>query len=77
MSYIAPVKDLLFNIEHLAGLEQVASMPGFEDAGMDTAQAVLEESARFNQEVLAPLNWDGDVKPSSCCLLYTSPSPRD
>jgi len=65
MSYIAPVKDLLFNIEHLAGLEQVASMPGFEDAGMETAQAVLEEAARFNQEVLAPLNWDGDVNPSS------------
>ncbi|MCW5644357.1 MAG: acyl-CoA dehydrogenase [Rhodoferax sp.] len=65
MSYVAPVKDMLFNIEHLAGLAEVAAMPGFEDAGIDTAQAVLEESARFNQEVLAPLNWDGDQKPSS------------
>jgi alkylation response protein AidB-like acyl-CoA dehydrogenase len=65
MSYVAPVKDMLFNIEHLAGLAQVAQMPGFEDAGLDTAQAVLEESARFNQEVLAPLNWDGDQNPSS------------
>jgi hypothetical protein len=65
VSYVAPVKDMLFNIAHLAGLEQVAAMPGFEDAGLETAQAVLEEAARFNQEVLAPLNWDGDVKPSS------------
>jgi len=65
MSYVAPVKDMLFNIEHLAGLAQVAQMPGFEDAGLDTAQAVLEEAARFNQEVLAPLNWDGDQNPSS------------
>ncbi len=65
MSYVAPLKDMLFNIEHLAGLAEVAAMPGFEDAGMDTAQAVLEEAARFNQEVLAPLNWDGDQKPSS------------
>ncbi len=65
VSYIAPVKDMLFNIEHLANLAQVAAMPGFEDAGLDTAQAVLGEAARFNQEVLAPLNWDGDQKPSS------------
>ena len=65
MSYVAPVKDMLFNIAHLADLAQVAAMPGFEDAGLETAQAVLEEAARFNQEVLAPLNWDGDLKPSS------------
>ena len=65
MSYIAPVKDMLFCMKELAGLEQVAELPGFEDAGVDTAQAVLEEAARFNQEVLAPLNWEGDRNPSS------------
>jgi alkylation response protein AidB-like acyl-CoA dehydrogenase len=37
MSYTAPVKDMLFNIEHLANIEQVAQIPGFEDAGLDTA----------------------------------------
>ncbi|HCL85020.1 MAG TPA: hypothetical protein DIC45_00570, partial [Comamonadaceae bacterium] len=46
MSYTAPVKDMLFAIEHLANIEQVAQMPGFEDAGLDTAAAVLEECAR-------------------------------
>ncbi len=65
MSYIAPVKDYLFNLQHIAGLEQIAQIPGFEDAGMETAQAVIEECARFNQEVTAPLNWEGDIKPSS------------
>ena len=45
MSYIAPVKDMLFAIEHLAQIEQVAQIPGFEDANLDTAQAVLEECA--------------------------------
>ena len=43
MSYVAPLKDMLFNIEHLARIDQVAQMPGFEDAGLETAQAVLEE----------------------------------
>ena len=65
MSYTAPVKDFVFNLQHLAGLEQIAQIPGFEDAGLETAQAVIEECARFNQEVVAPLNWDGDLHPSS------------
>ncbi|MBK9236651.1 MAG: acyl-CoA dehydrogenase [Rhodoferax sp.] len=65
MSYVAPVKDMLFTIEHLANIAQVAQLPGFGDAGLDTAQAVLEEAAKFNEGVLAPLNWEGDKYPSS------------
>ena len=65
MSYQAPVKDMLFNLEHLARLDQVAQMPGFEDAGLETAQAVLEECARFTEGVVAPLNVVGDTAPSS------------
>jgi alkylation response protein AidB-like acyl-CoA dehydrogenase len=65
MTYLAPVKDMLFNIEHLARIDQIAQLPGFEDADLDTAQAVLEESAKFNEEVLAPLNWAGDQNPSA------------
>jgi len=65
MHYTAPVTDMLFNLEHLAGLAQIAQMPGFEDADRDTAQAVLEECARFCQGVLADLNWEGDLHPSS------------
>jgi 3-(methylthio)propanoyl-CoA dehydrogenase len=65
MSYTAPVKDMLFNMRYLARIDQIAQLPGFEDAGMDTAQAVLEESAKFSEGVLAPLNWEGDQHPSS------------
>ena len=65
MSYQAPVKDMLFCMKELAALEQVAQMPGFEEAGLETAQAVLEECARFNEGVLAPLNWEGDKNPGS------------
>ncbi|WP_439588036.1 acyl-CoA dehydrogenase [Hydrogenophaga sp.] len=65
MSYIAPLKDMLFDIEHLARVDQVAQMPGFEDASLETAQAVLEECARLNQDVIAPLNFEGDKNPSS------------
>ena len=64
MSYIAPLKDMLFNIEHLARIDQISQIPGFEDAGLETAQAVLEECAKLNQDVISPLNWEGDKNPS-------------
>ncbi len=65
MTYRAPVKDMLFCMRDLAGLDEVAKLPGFEDAGTDTAQAVLEECAKLNETVIAPLNWEGDRNPSS------------
>ncbi len=64
MTYRAPVKDMLFCMKELAHLEEVSKMPAFVDAGLETAQAVLEECARFNEEVVAPLNWEGDKDPS-------------
>ena len=65
MTYRAPLKDMLFDIKELADIDAVAALPGFEDAGYDTAAAVLEEAAKFSEGVLAPLNWDGDKDPSS------------
>ena len=65
MSYQAPIKDMMFVLQHVAGLETVTQLPEFADAGADTAQAVLDECARFNQNVIAPLNWSGDLAPSS------------
>ena len=64
MSYVAPIKDMLFDLKHLAGIEQIAQLPGFEDAGLETAQAVLEECAKFSEQVVAPLNVEGDRNPS-------------
>jgi 3-(methylthio)propanoyl-CoA dehydrogenase len=65
MSYQAPLKDMLFVMQELAGLSKVSTLPGFEDYDLDTAQAVLEESAKFCEGVVAPLNWEGDKNPSS------------
>ena len=65
MTYRAPIKDMLFCMKELAGLDEVAKLPGFEEAGYETAQAVLEECAKFNEGVVAPLNVEGDKNPSS------------
>jgi 3-(methylthio)propanoyl-CoA dehydrogenase len=79
MSYRAPVRDMMFVIRELAGLERVAELPGFEEAGPDTAQAVLEEAAKLNEGVIAPLNWEGDRNPSSLKdgVVTTTPGFKD
>lgn len=75
MSYIAPVKDMLFAIEHLARIEQIARLPGLADAGLGTARAVLQECARFSQGVLSALNAEGDKHPARWQDGQVSTSP--
>ncbi|OBV39327.1 acyl-CoA dehydrogenase [Janthinobacterium psychrotolerans] len=64
MSYQAPLKDMLFVMNELAGLADIHTLPGCEDATPDTAEAVLEENAKFCGGVVAPLNWPSDKEPS-------------
>src|SRR3954470_1758451 len=63
-SYTAPLKDMKFVLHELAGLAEVAKLPGFEEATPDTVDAILEEAARFSSEVLDPLNYPGDQEGS-------------
>ena len=65
MSYVAPLKDMVFVMNELAGLAAISQLPGCEDATPETAEAVLEENAKFCSEVVAPLKWAGDCAPSS------------
>jgi alkylation response protein AidB-like acyl-CoA dehydrogenase len=64
MSYQAPLKDMLFVMNELAALSTINQLPGCEDATADTVEAVLEENAKFCGNVVAPLNYPSDVKPS-------------
>jgi acyl-CoA dehydrogenase len=57
--YAAPLQDMRFALD-LAGLAEVAALPGYEDASPDVIDAVLEEAARFTGEVLSPINRVGD-----------------
>src|SRR5476649_1578218 len=64
MPYQAPLKDMLFVMNELADLAGVNALPGNEDATPDTAEAVLEENAKFVSNVIAPLNNPSDKEPS-------------
>ncbi len=59
-AYQAPLKQMRFTIEHLAGFKEVTALPDFESVDGDTVEAVLEEAAKFAGGVLAPINWLGD-----------------
>ncbi len=63
-TYAAPLKDMRFVMNELAGLNELAKLPGFEDATPDTVDAILDEAARFASGVLDPLNWSGDQEGS-------------
>ena len=58
--YSAPLKDIRFVMQELAGLDQVVALPGCEEASADVVDAILDEAARFAGEVLSPLNRVGD-----------------
>ena len=59
-NYNAPLKDMMFVLTELAGLDKVAALPGYEEASLDVVEAILDESAKFTGGVLAPLNRPGD-----------------
>jgi alkylation response protein AidB-like acyl-CoA dehydrogenase len=59
-TYRAPLAEMQFVMSELAGLEQVAKLPGFEDATPDVVSAILEEASKFASDVLDPLNASGD-----------------
>jgi len=63
-TYTAPLKDMKFVLNELAGLAEVAKLPGCEEATPDTVDAILEEAARFASGVLDPLNRSGDLEGS-------------
>ncbi|MGQ0511504.1 MAG: acyl-CoA dehydrogenase [Betaproteobacteria bacterium] len=63
-SYVAPLKDMKFVMNELAGLAEVAKLPGYADATPDTVEAVLEEAGKFAGGVLDPINHTGDQEGS-------------
>lgn len=64
MPYHAPVNDLRFILDHVAGFDRVAETDRFADATPDTVTAILTEAGRLADGVLAPLNRAGDKHPA-------------
>lgn len=61
-AYKAPLDDIKFLLHDVHHVEQLASLPGFEEATPDVIDAVLAEGAAFCEQVLFPINQSGDAE---------------
>ncbi len=62
MAYKAPVRDFGFILNDVLDIDRYSNVPGFADASFDLVQQILEEGARFAEEVIAPINRNGDLE---------------
>ena len=60
MAYTAPVRDFTFILNEVLEIDRHANQPGFEDVSADLVGQILEEGAKFAEEVIAPINRVGD-----------------
>ncbi|WP_374368660.1 acyl-CoA dehydrogenase [Dongia sp.] len=58
--YEAPLADILFMLEEIAGLGEIAALPGYEEASPETIADILTAAGTFAGEVLGPINRNGD-----------------
>ncbi len=59
--YRAPQRDMRFVLHELLAVEQLAALPGFEEASPELVDQVIEEGARLCENVLFEVNRTGDA----------------
>ena len=59
--YVAPVREMRFVLDEIAGIEALTELPGFEELSLDLVDAILGEAGRFSANELAPINHSGDI----------------
>ena len=79
MPYRAPVNDIRFLMDHVVNFAQVAETEKFSEASSDMVDAILSEAAKLSEEVLAPLQRNGDLHPAKLenGVVRTSPGFAD
>ena len=60
--YTAPLRDMLFTMKEVGGLEAICAQPGHEETTPELVEAILREAANYAAGVLDPLNRPGDVQ---------------
>ena len=75
MPYRAPTGDFRFLMDHVVGFDQVAKTDQFAETTPDMVDAILTEAAKLSDDILAPLNRQGDLHPAHLenGIVRTSP----
>lgn len=78
-NYVAPLRDQMFVLNELIGLEEICALPGNEECSPDLVESILDEAAKFASGVLDPINRSGDSTPAACKdgVVTTSPGFKD
>ncbi|GHT83762.1 acyl-CoA dehydrogenase [Betaproteobacteria bacterium] len=59
-TYNAPLADMRFLLNEIAGLKDILNLPAFAELDADTVDDILKEAAKFATEVVDPVNIVGD-----------------
>ena len=59
-TYIAPIRDMQFVLNEIAGLEEICALPGNEECSVELVESILDEASKFATGVLDPINKVGD-----------------
>ncbi len=63
--YVPPLEEHNFVLNHIAGLEEISKLNGYQHADPETVSTILEEAGRFFADVIEPLNRPGDEQGST------------
>ncbi|SMO53691.1 acyl-CoA dehydrogenase [Ruegeria faecimaris] len=79
MPYRAPVADYEFLFRHAVDFDRIAATDKFAEASEDVVSAILTEAGKLCEEVMAPLQRNGDLEPARLenGVLRTSPGFSD
>ena len=79
MPYRAPLNDYRFLFDNIVGLEQVAATDRFSEASADMVDAIMGEAGKLCEEVLYPVQRNGDLTPAVLenGIVRTSPGFAD
>lgn len=78
-NYTAPLRDMQFVLNEIAGLEEICALPGNEECSVELVESILDEAAKFATGVLDPINRGGDTVGSKCeaGVVTTAPGFKD
>ena len=79
MPFRAPVSEYEFMLRHVVDYDKVAATTKFQDAGLDVVDAIMNEAGKMCNEVMAPVQRNGDVHPAVLenGVVRTSPGFAD
>lgn len=75
MAYDAPLEDIAFTLQQLAGMDALSGAAGMEAYDSDLVTPILEEAGKLARDVLAPLNPIGDKAGATLGENGVQPAP--